>query len=199
MPQSAITDRRERQQRQIQPQSHLAHNINGKELNAAVYEAQAQNKLQEIINLTKENQVEDDWKKVHYKKSSKYANQRGEDNILPTKKRNTTTFGSNTQSLAITAIESRRHIFISRLSPSTTIDQLKAHLNNNNIQLMDLEKIQTKSTDIAVFKLQVPFSEVGRVFDPTIWPKYTILRPYREPKPSGRNFTTPAQVAGQRF
>src|SRR3978361_1365767 len=96
------------------------------------------------------------------------------------------------QTLGITAVESRRHIFISRLNPDTTIDQLKQHLNSNNIQVVDLERLNTKSADIAAFRLQVPFSDMKKVFDPTMWPKYTILRPFSSPNASRINFTKQA-------
>lgn len=107
----------------------------------------------------------------------------------PTRARRTDTIlGSNINNLEIKAVESRRHIFISRLSPETTEDQIKKHLLNNNIPTLQVEKLATRSNDIAAFKVQVPFSEMKKTFDSTIWPKYTILRPYRAPKKMTGNF-----------
>lgn len=105
-------------------------------------------------------------------------------------KRGNTTLGANTNKLGISAVESRRHIFVSRLNPDTTSDQLMLHLKGNNVNVHNVEKLEIQSREIAAFKVHVPFSDLKTMFDPLIWPKYTIVRPFKEPRSNllGGNF-----------
>lgn len=106
----------------------------------------------------------------------------------PKTKRGGTTFGSNTSKMAISAVESRRHIFVSRLHPNTSTEQLSQHLLENSIPILDVERLDTVSKEIAAFKVQVAYSDVKKIYNPDIWPKYTIIRPYRAPKNMEQNF-----------
>lgn len=93
-----------------------------------------------------------------------------------------TILGANTGELSIAAVESRRNIFVSRLSPDTTIEQLQQHLKSNNIKPLEIEKLGIKSKDIAAFKLVVQQSDEKRAVSSELWPKYTIIRPFRQPR-----------------
>lgn len=49
---------------------------------------------------------------------------------------------------------------------------------------MTCEKLQVRSTDIAAFKVAVNEVTYNKMFDPCLWPKNVIIRPYRH-----RNFS----------
>lgn len=98
------------------------------------------------------------------------------------KKRARTILGANTGGLSIAAVESRRNIFVSRLSPDTTVDQLRQHLESNNIKPLEIEKLGIKSKDIAAFKLVIQQSDEKQAVNSELWPKYTIIRPFRQPR-----------------
>lgn len=137
--------------------------------------------MNEIINLQKEdsnsslvhshtvqsaaNGGESSWKTMTYKK-----------------KKNRTILGANTGELSIAAVESRRSIFVSRLSPDTTSERIRKHLEDNNIKPLEVEKLGIKSKDIAAFKLVVQQSDEKQATKSELWPKYTIIRPFRQPR-----------------
>lgn len=98
------------------------------------------------------------------------------------KKRNKTTLGENTSGLSIAAVESRRSIFISRLSPDTTPEMLRQHLVENDIEPSSIEKLDIKSSEIAAFRVVIQQSDEKRAVRGEIWPKYTIIRPFRRPR-----------------
>lgn len=95
------------------------------------------------------------------------------------KHNNNTTLGNLTDNCEISAIESRRSLFVSRLKPTTTGEQLAKHLTNYKIKYTNIEKLNIKSEEIAAFKITVPVSEVDNINNSQAWPKYTIIRPFR--------------------
>lgn len=96
--------------------------------------------------------------------------------------RNRTTLGANTGELTIAAVESRRSIFVSRLSPDTTPEMLKQHLEASEVKPLSIEKLVIKSEEIAAFKVVVQQSDEKRATSSEVWPRYTIIRPYRQPR-----------------
>lgn len=93
-----------------------------------------------------------------------------------------TVLGANTSELSIVAVESRRNIFVSRLSPDTTPEQLQRHLEENKVKPLSVQKLDIKSKDIAAFKVVVQQSDEKHASNSELWPKYTIIRPFRQPK-----------------
>uniref|UniRef100_A0A1Y1KA50 Phorbol-ester/DAG-type domain-containing protein n=1 Tax=Photinus pyralis TaxID=7054 RepID=A0A1Y1KA50_PHOPY len=89
----------------------------------------------------------------------------------------------------ITAVVSRRNVFISRLHPNTTVDQLTNYIQKQNISVLAVEKLETQSDTISAFKIVIPTTEAYNIYKPEIWPQYTIIRPYRQP----RNFPAATQ------
>ncbi|KAK4874507.1 hypothetical protein RN001_013867 [Aquatica leii] len=101
-----------------------------------------------------------------------------------TKKINKTTLGTNINQCEITAVASRRQIFISRLSPNTTVNQLESHLKKQKITFCNIEKLQIRSTEIAAYKVTIPSTEETAIFNPENWPQFAIIRPFY----NNRNF-----------
>ncbi|KAK4880949.1 hypothetical protein RN001_004268 [Aquatica leii] len=101
-----------------------------------------------------------------------------------TKKTNKTTLGTNINQCEITAVASRRQIFISRLSPNTTVNQLQSHLKKQNITFCNIEKLQIRSTEIAAYKVTIPSTEETAIFNPDNWPQFATIRPFY----NNRNF-----------
>lgn len=110
-------------------------------------------------------------------------------------RRNKTTLGSSRDQCQITAVESRREIFVSRLHPNTTLDQIKAHLQDKNIKSLAVDKLPIKSDQVAAFKITVSHMESNAIQQPEVWPKYTIIRPYRKT----RNFQKPASIGSSQL
>lgn len=98
------------------------------------------------------------------------------------RRKNKTTLGANTSELSIAAVESRRSIFVSRLSPDTTSEKLRQYLVGVNIRPLSVEKLDIRSKEIAAFKVVVQQSDEKRATACELWPKYTIIRPFRQPR-----------------
>lgn len=84
----------------------------------------------------------------------------------------------------ITAVESRKYVFISRLHPNTTCEQLKSHMKRQNLIYQDAEKLTIKSENISAFKVAVKLSKEKEMYNSDKWPQHTIIRPYRQSKNS---------------
>lgn len=111
------------------------------------------------------------------------------------RKKNHTTLGANTGELSIAAVESRRSIFVSRLSPDTTSEKLQQYLVGVNIKPLNIEKLDIRSKEIAAFKVVVQQSDEKRTIDGELWPKYTIIRPFRQPRSFLNGQSQPNQVS----
>lgn len=91
-----------------------------------------------------------------------------------------TIIGKNTDGTAIiSAVEGRKHFFISRLKPTTTVEDLTTYLNSKNLTNANCTKLSIRSDTIAAFKVSVAASEANKILDSDLWPKFTIIRPYR--------------------
>lgn len=98
------------------------------------------------------------------------------------RKKKRTILGANTDMLPIAAVESRRNVFVSRLRPETTSEQIRKHLEDNKINPLEVEKLDIRSKDIAAFKIVIQQSDEKQASCCDLWPKYTIIRPYRQPR-----------------
>lgn len=107
------------------------------------------------------------WNTVSYKKKSR---------------NNKTTLGANVNQLCIRAVESRRNVFISRLSPDTTVEKISQHLMEHKVEPLSIQKLEIKSKDVAAFKVVIQQSDETQIMNGEMWPKYTIIRPYRQPR-----------------
>uniref|UniRef100_A0A1Y1LQ03 Uncharacterized protein n=1 Tax=Photinus pyralis TaxID=7054 RepID=A0A1Y1LQ03_PHOPY len=96
--------------------------------------------------------------------------------------RNKTTIGNKVEECAISAVEARHSVFVSRLAPSTSTEQIKHHLKNQNIHCLDVEKLEIQSANIAAFKITIPVSEKSNIYKSDTWPMHTIIRPFRVPR-----------------
>lgn len=111
--------------------------------------------------------------------ATKEANSLDFKQVTYKKRRSNTTLGTSNLVSEIKAVESRKTIFISRLYPNTTPEQLQKHLKQNNIQYVNVEKLTIQSNEVAAFKVQIPTSQEKNIFNPETWPQYTIIRPFR--------------------
>lgn len=78
-------------------------------------------------------------------------------------------------------------IFISQLHKDTKEEDVKQHLESENIQILECIKLNITNKTIAAFKLTVEANKFETVADENVWPKNTIIRPYR-------NFWRPASI-----
>lgn len=145
--------------------------------NANKLELKQKEKMSELVNLN--NDIIQDTNPP----SSSYcekSNHHDFKTVTHKKRRNGTTLGTNTEKCEISAVESRRSMFISRLAPDTTVDKLQKHLLQYNITSLSIEKLKIQSSDIAAFKIVTTVSMEKSINNPEIWPRFTILRPFRE-------------------
>ncbi len=78
------------------------------------------------------------------------------------------------------APEPNRHLFIYRVDPSTSTDELKNMLiNEHKVTLRDLECVSHTEAMYKSFKLTIPKSEFEGLFNEEIWPTGIQVRPYR--------------------
>lgn len=101
------------------------------------------------------------------------------------RKRQDTIVGKRTTDVGkLTAVEARSWIFLSRLHPSTTVEDVKEYAKNNGVTVLDCEQLEIRSHDISAFKMSVPKNLEAKVFSENTWPNNTIVRRYRR----GANF-----------
>lgn len=86
--------------------------------------------------------------------------------------------GSRTENASISAVESRKWIFVSRLQKHTTEEDLKSYLTENNIEIISCDKLVIRSDQIAAFKIGIPASLEENIYRSDLWPINTIVRPY---------------------
>lgn len=144
--------------------------IDLRDVSTAILQAQTAIKSLELQNLNGDNQS----------KPSTWPTQKGTGRRGPHTR--PTTLGSSVDDFCISAVESRKQIFVSRLNPNTTPEQIKIHLEGKQVKTLNIDKLEIQSKEIAAFRIQVASSDIKKIYDPLVWPKYTIIRPFREHK-----------------
>lgn len=113
--------------------------------------------------------------------------------LVTYKKQRKTLFGRKADCGPLKAVEARCAIFVSRLDPTTTEEDVKLHLENNNISVLECSKLEIRSKDIAAFKISVRRCQEGSVLSEDMWPENAIIRHYRRqnfPPPNSMNRNT---------
>lgn len=93
-----------------------------------------------------------------------------------------TIIGENENSTKLRAVNPLSWIFISRLEPETTTEDVSNYLKEYDIKVLQCYKLKTFSSEIAAFKIAVNNTDEDKVFCGEIWPKKTIVRPYDSTK-----------------
>lgn len=86
--------------------------------------------------------------------------------------------GSNKGNLGLTAAVKQSWFHVGNLNGNTTADQLRAHLESNNIPTQVTEKLQSRNELIASFKLSVDPAYVSSILRPDLWPEDTTVKPF---------------------
>lgn len=94
------------------------------------------------------------------------------------KGRTKTIVGNRTDACNLKAIEANSWIFVSRLHPSTTEEDIREYAKQNNIAISDCVKLEIRSQSISAFKIAVPRSLQQRVLSEETWPVNAIVRQY---------------------
>jgi hypothetical protein len=83
------------------------------------------------------------------------------------------------------APEPSRHLFIYRVDPDTSENDIKVLLQDNQHDLNIRELVCTshESAMFKSFKLTVPLSDYSALFNEDIWPDGIRVRPFRNPRP----------------
>jgi hypothetical protein len=83
------------------------------------------------------------------------------------------------------------HLFVGRLAPDTTEDELKGHLEDNGISVINcrlLERKEKWQEKYAAFKVIVKRVDSNAIFDEGIWPTGADIRDwYFSEKPNNTN------------
>lgn len=70
-------------------------------------------------------------------------------------------------------------VFVSKLSPSTTAEQLQAHLSSVNVAPLFCHRLKTKYETYASFCVGVDDMYFQRLCDPCTWPSDCLFKPFR--------------------
>lgn len=70
-------------------------------------------------------------------------------------------------------------VFVSKLSPSTTAEQLQAHLSSVNVAPLFCHRLKTKYETYASFCVGVDDMYFQRLCDPSTWPSDCLFKPFR--------------------
>lgn len=93
-------------------------------------------------------------------------------------RRGNTIIGKRTDSNSLKAVEPKSWIFVSRLHPSTTANEIEQYARDNGISIFDCERLQIRSPDIAAFKFSVPKRLENKSLSEDSWPVNAIVRRY---------------------
>lgn len=102
------------------------------------------------------------------------------------KRKSPTLFGKRVDCMSLKAVEARSSIFVSRLDPATSEDEVKLHLETNGVAVSECSRLAIRSKDIAAFRVLVKRGQENLVLSESMWPANTIIRRYRKPS----NFST---------
>ena len=80
------------------------------------------------------------------------------------------------------APEPSRHLFISRVSEETNIEDLHTDISELGFTIRDLSCVSHNEAKFKSFKLTVPKSEFGDLFDGSLWAQGVRVRPYTTPR-----------------
>lgn len=102
------------------------------------------------------------------------------------------TIRGNKNNTSITAAENIKFVFISQLQKTTTEEDIKDYLSQNNINIKSCYKLRIKSEEIAAFKIVVSENIYEEMFNPNLWPMNVIIRPFKSMNFRNRLPTTQA-------
>jgi len=83
---------------------------------------------------------------------------------------------SNSNQSTLKVVDTKRWIFISRVQPGTSEDDVITYLENAGIVNSVCTKLKTSYDTYASFKVGVPESEFDKVFCAEFWPNGTLFR-----------------------
>lgn len=125
---------------------------------------------------------EEDKKKENPKDKEVYVKNTHAENIKTIRGKRTDT--------TISAAESRKWIFVSQLIKTTKEEDITNYLSDNKIDILKCDKLEIRNTEIAAFKIAVKEKTYDVMFNPELWPKNVIVRPFKP-----KNFWNPARIA----
>lgn len=100
----------------------------------------------------------------------------------PQKRRNVTV-GTNSQNDGVLGAPApSRHIVIERVMRSTSLESLRKLIDKNGIIVRSLEALSHVEAKYQKFKLEVPKSDLQKVYNGENWPVGVCVRPYFPPK-----------------
>lgn len=94
------------------------------------------------------------------------------------RKRNRTIVGKKGDDDSLRTVEARSWVFISRLHPSTTVDEVVEYAKKNSLPVEECERLDIRSQTISAFKFSIPKSMENRVMAEDAWPVNAIVRKY---------------------
>ena len=80
------------------------------------------------------------------------------------------------------APEPSRHLFISRIASETNINDLYSDISELGFTIRDLACVSHNEAKFKSFKLTVPKSKFGDLFDSSLWAEGVRVRPYITPR-----------------
>lgn len=98
--------------------------------------------------------------------------------LVTYRKQRKTLFGRKADCGPLKAVEARCAIFVSRLDPATSEADVKSHLENYNIAVLECSKLEIRSKDIAAFRVSVKRCQESLVLSEDMWPENAIIRHY---------------------
>lgn len=89
-----------------------------------------------------------------------------------------TVIGDKENAGKLRAVDPLSFIFVSRLEPNTTQEDVEMYLKDQDIIVNQCTKLKIFSNEIAAFKLAVRKADEQKVYCAQTWPRETIIRPY---------------------
>ena len=106
------------------------------------------------------------------------TNTRYEEAVNETKRRIT---GTKQGESRIQAAESNAWLYIGRLNPDTTSEDLAEYIKENGISGRISCNMVSDTDTSRAFKVGIPLKELDKLYEETFWPTNVICRPFRAP------------------
>ncbi|KAH8335024.1 hypothetical protein KR067_006944 [Drosophila pandora] len=98
--------------------------------------------------------------------------------------------------LSLRAVAPRKAIFVSRLMPDATVDDVRSHLLKHlKVSPKDLAVFEFNfkhKRNISSFKIVIPESYFEKALDPSAWPEHSIIHEFLAKDPLNHNFADSA-------
>ena len=87
--------------------------------------------------------------------------------------------GQNINNSGVRGVEKLIDVFVGRVDVSSNVELLESFIKDNfNVSPVNIELLNTRSTDFKCYKIKVKLEERNSLFNPSLWPIGVVIDKY---------------------